>query len=225
MIISLSGKAKSGKDTVGEYLVKKHGFIQMSWAENLKAMCRKVFSLSQEQTDTQKGKETPLEYEVTLNYKAIEVISGWMMATSSYDPFRNPDHARKYLKFLKDVNLWTAKTPREILQKVGTEVCRSLHESYHVDVLASRINGSNKNIVITDTRFPDELIAARSLSKDSKLIQIVRPGIEINQSSHASETSLDACSSFDHVLENTSTLEDLYDKLEDILNPLAKCPF
>ncbi len=36
MIIGLSGYARSGKDTVGEYLVKAHGFTRLAFADALK---------------------------------------------------------------------------------------------------------------------------------------------------------------------------------------------
>lgn len=36
MIITLSGKSCAGKDTVGEYLIKNHGFTRYALADNLK---------------------------------------------------------------------------------------------------------------------------------------------------------------------------------------------
>lgn len=43
MIIGLSGKAQSGKDTVGEYLVKKYGFVRVASADALKRIARNIF--------------------------------------------------------------------------------------------------------------------------------------------------------------------------------------
>jgi hypothetical protein len=42
MIISLSGYARSGKDTVADYLVKKHGFVRMAFADPIKAALYKI---------------------------------------------------------------------------------------------------------------------------------------------------------------------------------------
>lgn len=36
MIIGISGKARSGKDTIANYLVEKYGFSRVGWAERLK---------------------------------------------------------------------------------------------------------------------------------------------------------------------------------------------
>jgi hypothetical protein len=48
-------------------------------------------------------------------------------------------------------------TPREALQKIGTEVGRNIfHRDFWVQVLESKIDKS-KNYVITDVRFPNEI--------------------------------------------------------------------
>lgn len=36
MVIGLTGKARAGKDTVGEYLVKHHGFVRVSFADKVR---------------------------------------------------------------------------------------------------------------------------------------------------------------------------------------------
>lgn len=43
LIIAVSGKAFSGKDTVGEYLVKNYGFIRVASADALKRIARNIF--------------------------------------------------------------------------------------------------------------------------------------------------------------------------------------
>ena len=48
-------------------------------------------------------------------------------------------------------------TPREALQKIGTEVGRDVfHEDFWVQVLDAKVN-MEKNYVITDVRFPNEI--------------------------------------------------------------------
>lgn len=50
MIISLSGKKRSGKTTVANYLISKHNFKEVSWAEPLKEVIgRKLFGLTEDQ--------------------------------------------------------------------------------------------------------------------------------------------------------------------------------
>lgn len=49
MIIGLSGKAKSGKDCLADYLVQNYGYIKVAFADELKLMCTSDFCLSNEQ--------------------------------------------------------------------------------------------------------------------------------------------------------------------------------
>lgn len=43
--IALSGKMRSGKDTVADYLVKRHGFTRMAFADKLKDVVRDLFEV------------------------------------------------------------------------------------------------------------------------------------------------------------------------------------
>lgn len=43
MIIGISGKSQAGKDTIGNYLVEKHGFYRVASADALKRIARNIF--------------------------------------------------------------------------------------------------------------------------------------------------------------------------------------
>jgi len=49
MIIGLGFKARSGKDEVGDYLVRAYGFKKVSFAAALKRGCMEMFGLTEEQ--------------------------------------------------------------------------------------------------------------------------------------------------------------------------------
>lgn len=49
VVIGVTGRKYNGKDTIAEYLVKKYNFVQISFAEPLKEVCRTLFGFSQEQ--------------------------------------------------------------------------------------------------------------------------------------------------------------------------------
>lgn len=59
MIIGLIGCARSGKDTVADYLVDRHGFQKHSIATPLKQICQLLFDWTDEQT-YEDGKDIPL---------------------------------------------------------------------------------------------------------------------------------------------------------------------
>jgi len=49
MIVGLGFRARSGKDTVGEYLQKEYGFERIAFADALKRGCMEMFGLTYEQ--------------------------------------------------------------------------------------------------------------------------------------------------------------------------------
>ena len=110
-------------------------------------------------------------------------------------------------------------TYREFLQKLGTEAMREgLHTNVWVNALfadykppkMSQYNPSNW--IITDMRFPNELEAVEE--RKGITIRVVRSGTTVG--THASETALDDAY-FDHVISNNGTIEDLIEKVRQIL--------
>jgi hypothetical protein len=50
-LIGISGKAGSGKDTVAAYLVEKHGYFSLAFADPIKAIGREVFDFTGRELD------------------------------------------------------------------------------------------------------------------------------------------------------------------------------
>lgn len=48
-VIAINGKARSGKDTVADYLCQKYGFVKISLADEIKRICMRVYNFSEEQ--------------------------------------------------------------------------------------------------------------------------------------------------------------------------------
>jgi hypothetical protein len=108
---------------------------------------------------------------------------------------------------------------REFLQKLGTEAMREgLHTNVWVNALfadykppkMSQYNPSNW--IITDMRFPNEMEAV--VARGGITIRVVRPGTSVG--THPSETALDDAH-FDHVISNDGTIEDLIERVRQIL--------
>lgn len=111
-------------------------------------------------------------------------------------------------------------TPRILLQKMGTEAGRNgISLQLWTAALEKRI-GDKENVVITDVRFPNELLFLKH--KKAFAIRIKRgrdPTKEDLLKMHISETAIDNYN-FDYTLYNVGTLNDLQGSIDDMLTVL-----
>lgn len=118
-------------------------------------------------------------------------------------------------KFKKEI------TPRWVLQHFGTEVCRgTMLDSIWIDSFVARYRGDKT--VISDTRFVNEIKVIRD--QGGKIILVKRgeiPSREEMQASgaHQSEWDWIGCK-FDHVLDNTGTIDQLHEKVDSLIHQL-----
>jgi hypothetical protein len=122
--------------------------------------------------------------------------------------------------------LWGC-TPRQMLQVLGTELLQ-LHVQEYIPSFKENIgrkvwvkcfnryynNTENKNITIADVRFDHEVEGIKSLG--GIIIKVLRPGM-VDGDLHASEVGIDNIS-YDHLIINDGDLNDLYLKIDNILN-------
>lgn len=203
MIISLSGRSQAGKDSIADVLVREHGFTKLSFAANLKAMCRWTFNLSKYQTDYQEGKAEKFKEPILFTKINMIDILNYMNTTHELKQYA------EQIKQIEDkyVNKLQFSTPRELLQIVGTDICRAICPTYHLDIIEKRIKSApNDNCVLVDARFANE----RELLKKygATLILVRRPSL-VSSDSHASENDLGNPSEYDIIIDNIATLETL----------------
>jgi hypothetical protein len=106
-------------------------------------------------------------------------------------------------------------TPREILQRVGTECFRkNFGDDFWCKVFEHRVETNPvkfdylKYVIACDARFPSEANFIKS--KGGILIRIERNAVSLNEfSQHESETALDTFEGWDFVVPNNGSLEDL----------------
>lgn len=202
-IIGVCGFIGSGKDTAADYLVNFHEFRRDSFAATLKDAVAAVFGWDREL----------LEGRTKAAREWREQIDPW------------------WAKRLGMPNL----TPRWVLQYWGTEVCRrGFHDDVWIASLEARLRNSKDNIVISDCRFPNEIHAIKAAG--GKVIWVQRgelPSWHIMAAKandgdsfaaeklkalgiHASETAW-VGTTFDHVIDNNGTVDDLYTRLSAII--------
>ena len=126
---------------------------------------------------------------------------------------------------------WYLK-PRDAFQKIGTEFAQNdihkyfprLKERLGDEVIWVKLfrlwyeKNKDKNIVITDVRFPHEVEAIKSLG--GEIVKINR--FNSNTDNHISENFVDEINSKDigFYINNKYTKEDLYSQIDTIINLL-----
>lgn len=244
MIISISGKAGSGKDTVGKII--QH--LTSEWAEDeykdsdmlafrsdwqikkysdkLKDIVCILIGCTREQLEDQEFKETPLGEEWTkwgiLRPNGSRVID--MQATYE-EAFARKENVWQDGSTIEEVKL----TPRMVLQYLGTDFARNvLHPDAWVNALYSeysplfyekdsegRIEIVEEKWIITDSRFPNDVKRTREMG--GILIRVNRSECEGRKNEHISETALDDFDEWDYVIENNGTIEELIEQVRTIL--------
>jgi len=207
MIISVTGKIGSGKDTVAQIIQEctpYHKWEVKKWAGKLKVIAELITGIPKEKFEDQ-------------DFKYTNLPECWDRKLQSG---RSKIHR--------------SMTVRDLLQLLGTEAMRNgLHENVWVNALMSEYLantvaiGSSEfdiqeedqmpNWIITDTRFPNELEAVRK--HKGITIKVHRPGRKSNetQAQHASETALDHVTDWDYVISNDGDLSSLRNKVYEIL--------
>ena len=119
-------------------------------------------------------------------------------------------------------------SPRTILQKFGTEICRNNLETYirNINLDGETLwiklfrlfyeKNKDKDIVITDVRFLDELNAIKSCG--GKIVKVTRDNLE--KDNHSSEKDIDSYDNelIDYFVDNNYTFEDLFSQMDTFLN-------
>ena len=105
-------------------------------------------------------------------------------------------------------------SPRESLLLIGTSFGRNLiHNDIWIETVFNRFNmGNNKNLVITDVRFPNEY---DSVKKNNGIVIRLERECSI-KSDHPSECALDDYE-FDYVIDNNGTIDELITKVNNII--------
>jgi len=208
VIVCMSGKAGSGKDTVADYLVSKHRFQRMAFADPLRDIVQLVFVLDHDSVWDRNLRELPLKNFPNLtDKKVVEFIE-------YYRDFFKVSYEQT-LAAMTDDQFWTV---RKLLQYIGTEMFRNLiHRDTWVMNFSQRIE-PGVNYVLTDVRFPNEMDWVRKKFGGRILfVDVTREGCDgkaVGLENHESEKyKLPS----DITIENNGTLEELYTKITNMI--------
>ncbi len=113
----------------------------------------------------------------------------------------------------KQIHSETRLTYRQILQKVGTDLFRNQIDSkIWARAPFTKVLKEKEILILTDLRFRNE--AEQVKLHGGKIIRINRPGLISD--SHISETEMDDYGSFDYVIHNDGTLDQLKEAIQNL---------
>lgn len=223
MIIGLCGAARSGKDTVANYLAEGHDqVVRIQIAEPLKAYVRDLFDWTEEHTDGAL-KDTPDQ-----RYPKAGVHV-WIRSFNDGSWFECGCGIRVHASdTVPPGECTTYLTPRHAMQQLGGEFAESTWNSIYA-VRAARTAAEWDGLaIITDCRFLRDIQAVKDVG--GIIVEVTRPladALPGSGSKHASETARDTPefqALVDYWIDNDGTLEELHTKVVVITEPSAFVP-
>jgi hypothetical protein len=162
MIITVSGLAGAGKDTLADVLVKKHNFRKISLADSLREICSEVFDIPMSDFLDRDKKDSPM-FE-PINPNAIHVTELIILASElAGNEYKGVCIPQSY-----EVNL---VTPRDVLKWAGTEIIRKYcGGDIWIKIAVQKASKLDQHCVIPDVRFQNE----RDYFKDKATMVLVK---------------------------------------------------
>lgn len=179
MIVGLTGKVGSGKDTAGHVLVKYRGFTRVSFAEPLRQCVLALDPII----------ERRLAYDPLGEMEYLRL--SWFVTQLGWDESKKKPEVRR------------------LLQRMGTEAGRNiLGQSIWVDLALRQMQDTTRHYVVTDCRFVNEAAALRSVGAVLWRVDRPGAGLVGAAGAHPSEVELELIQP-DLRLINDSSLEAL----------------
>ncbi len=153
LIIGITGKKGSGKDTLGQFFINNYNFKRFAFADTLKEVCRLIFCFTDEQLYGDKKEVIDFKWKETPR-KILQFIGT--------DLFRN-----QLENLLPDVkkNIWTLSLENKIDKYTGSVVITDIRFQNEVDLIKSypnsimiHIKRNNNNVDLHESeKYIDDL--------------------------------------------------------------------
>lgn len=236
ILIALTGRKRSGKDTVGQFL-QTAGFERVAFGDPVKRIladlnpyvdgARRSGSVTDiiEFAQLLSGLLGAIPLRTSLGKvsaesaaKAVNILDPFVTGTERLDTLLR-DAGGDWEKLKDEENDPRHREIRRLQQALGTEVGReTLPGSVWADTGMAKVARHRRDlasVVITDCRYDDEAEAVRAAG--GKVVRIVRPSLPEPADSHTSESGIS-----DHLVDreivNDGTLEDLRYATVDLLD-------
>lgn len=207
IVVGLTGRKRSGKDTTGHHLIEKYGFVRIAFADALKEACKSIFDFSDDQVYGDELKDNIDDYWGHSPREILQLVGTEL--------FR--DELPKLCKNISD-DIWIRSVERKIqnLQKKG--YTRFVITDIRYPNEAEFVKNINGNIWKIHRPSMNENTSNHSSEPLTKKIWKMLSFFNIYNSTnnHSSETLIDKLPC-DIELTNNSTIEQLYTLVDTIM--------
>lgn len=212
-VIAFCGSKGSGKSTSAMIFkeVVEAQVEEIAIAGHLKEACSRVFNIDHDMFINPKLKEVELEEFIVLDRKRLEgLLKEFLIKNYTFDA-----HVRPHLGRI-------ARTPRALLQYIGTEVLHPIDPLVHVKVAMAK-KDPNKITLITDLRFVAEFEYLKAEHANAFVpVYVKNPAAEIVAAAdaHSSERQYELFRAKCRVLNNEGSLSDLKSGINQFIQEL-----
>jgi hypothetical protein len=209
MIVGITGRIGSGKDTIADYLCTFHGFRRMSFAGSLKDAVASVFGWDREM----------LEGTTKASREWREKVDPWW-AERLRMPNLTPRWVLQYWgtevcrqHFHNDI--WVASVENKLRQTIDNVVitdCRFPNELYAIK------NAGGKTIRVERGENPAWYVDAIEFQKGDRHYGWAMARSRLEKAGiHASEYSSVGLK-YDNLIENNGTIDQLHNRIKSVIN-------
>ncbi|MCQ6554784.1 hypothetical protein NPS70_16485 [Streptomyces sp. C10-9-1] len=197
--IGIIGRARVGKDTVGQWLVENRGYRRIAFADPLKEAALRLDPITDHRDD-----------------EVWDIVYGeWELVQADTVPVR-------LSTVVADLGWERAKEAsevRRILQELGASI-RAIDEDFWLRAAMARVQEANEQgvpAVITDVRYPNEAASLRRAGVH--LVYVDRH--DVPHLDHESEGALTAADA-DHFVHNAGDVAELHLKISAIYDHVER---
>lgn len=203
MIIGISGKKQSGKDTVASMI--QYIMLYRSYKRSYNFDEWKLF----------KAASTIPSYEQLGDFRYIKIIPFAYHLKKCASIILDCNEEDLYNESFKESEInWLGITVREFLQKLGTEVGRNIDSDLWVKAFDNQYHNAIKfdTFIVPDVRFVNE---AEYIKNHNGIL--LRTNRGSSEDFHQSEIDLDKYKKFDFILDNNNSLNNLFKEVDKIV--------
>lgn len=173
--IGLMGPRGAGKDVVGCYMAKYHGYTKIAFADAIRQEASYAFNVSYLNFLNRKTKDAPARW-LSVQHCRDHAFVAWFRDTQAPGD---------------QMSMWRHRSPRWVLQQWGLFRIKTEGADYWIDRVRNRLKSIHTSVVFTDVRTHEEVVFIDKLSDSSRFAYLV-PGYPSYENQERTDARTDA---------------------------------